>query len=299
MLRAMADAGFITGDDAERAVHDPIQVAARALDFEAPYFVDFVGQRLDEEQPGLAQRSGRLEVYTTLDLNLQRAAQDAVRTGLATVDETLAKRRRRVRPQAALVAVDPRTGEVLALVGGRSYNQSQFNRATSARRQPGSVFKPFVYLAAFDQAATEQRTDITPAMLLLDEPTTWPLPEGDWSPSNYDDEYDGLITLRRALALSRNIATIKLAEQTGFDAVAALWRRTGIGKTPLRGYPSIALGVFELTPLEVAEAFTVFATLGKQAPLHAGDPDRERIRPHRARTARRQGRSPIRRRPSW
>ncbi len=269
VLRAMADAGFITGDDAERAVHDPIQVAARALDFEAPYFVDFVGQRLDEEQPGLAQRSGRLEVYTTLDLNLQRAAQDAVRTGLATVDATLAKRRRRVRPQAALVAVDPRTGEVLALVGGRSYNQSQFNRATSARRQPGSVFKPFVYLAAFDRAATEQRTDITPAMLLLDEPTTWPLPEGDWSPSNYDDEYDGLITMRRALALSRNIATIKLAEQTGFDAVAALWRRTGIGKTPLRGYPSIALGVFELTPLEVAEAFTVFATLGKQVPLNA------------------------------
>jgi penicillin-binding protein 1B len=267
VLRAMADAGFITAEAADRAVHDPIQVAARALDFEAPYFVDFVGQRLDEEQPGLAQRAGRLEVYTTLDLNLQRAAQDAVRTGLATVDATLAKRRRRVRPQAALVAIDPRTGEVLALVGGRSYNQSQFNRATSARRQPGSVFKPFVYLAAFDQAAKAQRIDITPAMLLLDEPTTWPLPEGDWSPSNYDDEYDGLITLRRALALSRNIATIKLAEQTGFDAVAALWRRTGIGKTPLRGYPSIALGVFELTPLEVAEAFTVFATLGTQVPL--------------------------------
>ena len=189
VLRAMADAGFISAEAADRAVHDPVQVAARALDFEAPYFVDLVGQRLDDEHPGLAARSGQLEVYTTLDLNLQRAAQDAVRTGLATVDQTLAKRRRRVRPQAALVAIDPRTGEVLALVGGRSYNQSQFNRATSARRQPGSVFKPFVYLAAFDQAAKDQRVDITPAMLLLDEPTTWPLPEGDWSPGNYDDEY--------------------------------------------------------------------------------------------------------------
>ena len=269
VLRAMAEAGFITVEAADRAVHDPVQVAARALDFEAPYFVDYVGQRLDEEQPGLAGRSAPLEVYTTLDLNLQRAAQDAVRTGLATVDETLAKRRRRVRPQAALVAVDPRTGEVLALVGGRSYNQSQFNRATGARRQPGSVFKPFVYLAAFDQAAKDQRLDVTPAMLLNDEPTTWPLPEGDWSPGNYDDEYDGMITLRRALALSRNIATIKLAEQTGFDTVAALWKRTGLGKTPLRGYPSIALGVFELTPLEVAEAFTVFARLGTQMPLTA------------------------------
>jgi penicillin-binding protein 1B len=267
VLRAMADAGFITAAVADRAAHDPVQVATRALDFEAPYFVDYVGQRLDAEQPALAAKNTPLEVYTTLDLNLQRAAQDAVRTGLAVVDETLAKRKRRVRPQAALVAVDPRSGEVLALVGGRSYNQSQFNRATSARRQPGSVFKPFVYLAAFDRAAKEHLNDVTPALLLLDEPTTWPMPEGDWSPGNYDDEYDGLITLRRALALSRNIATIKLAEQTGFDRVAALWKRTGIGRTALRGYPSIALGVFELTPLEVAEAFTVFATLGKQVPL--------------------------------
>ena len=140
--------------------------------------MDYVGQRLDEEQPALTTRSGPLEVYTTLDLNLQRAAQDAVRDGLTTVDETLARRKRRARPQAALVALDPRTGEVLALVGGRSYNQSQFNRATSARRQPGSVFKPFVYLAAFDRAANDHLADVTPAMLLSDEPTTWPLPDG-------------------------------------------------------------------------------------------------------------------------
>ena len=128
------------------------------------------------------------------------------------------------------------------------------------------MFKPFVYLAAFDRAAADGRTDLTPATLMLDEPTTWTVSDGDWTPGNYDNEYDGMITLRRALALSRNIATIKVAEQAGFDAVAALWKRTGIGKTPLRGYPSIALGVFELTPLEVAEAFTTFATLGRQAP---------------------------------
>jgi penicillin-binding protein 1B len=165
--------------------------------------------------------------------------------------------------------VDPRTGEVLALVGGRSYNQSQFNRVTGARRQPGSVFKPFVYLAAFDQAARDGRTDVTPASLVLDEPTTWTAAEGDWTPGNYDGEYDGMITLRRALALSRNIAAIKVAEQAGFSTVASMWTRTGLGKTPLRGYPSIALGVFELTPLEVAEAFTTFATLGAQRPLRA------------------------------
>jgi penicillin-binding protein 1B len=269
VLQAMHDAGYLAAPDLDAARAEPLQAAARALDFEAPYFVDHVADELDAALPGLAGRDTTLEVYTTLDINLQRAAQDAVRAGLASVDETLAKRKRAVRPQAALIAVDPRTGEVLALVGGRSYNQSQFNRVTGARRQPGSVFKPFVYLAAFDQAARDGRTDVTPATLVLDEPTTWPAAEGDWTPSNYDDEYDGMITLRRALALSRNIAAIKVAEQAGFSTVASMWTRTGLGKTPLRGYPSIALGVFELTPLEVAEAFTTFATLGTQRPLRS------------------------------
>ncbi len=269
VLQAMHDAGYLTAPALDTARAEPLQAAARALDFEAPYFVDHVADELDAALPGLVGRDTTLEVYTTLDINLQRAAQDAVRTGLAAVDETLAKRKRAVRPQAALIAVDPRTGEVLALVGGRSYNQSQFNRVTGARRQPGSVFKPFVYLAAFDQAAHDGRTDVTPATLVLDEPTTWPAAEGDWTPSNYDDEYDGMITLRRALALSRNIAAIKVAEQAGFSTVASMWTRTGLGKTPLRGYPSIALGVFELTPFEVAEAFTTFATLGTQRPLRA------------------------------
>lgn len=269
VLQAMRDAGYLDEATFARAKQEPIQAAARALDFEAPYFVDHVADELDRMLPGLTAGATSLDVYTTLDLNLQRAAQDAVGSGLASVDETMARRKRNVRPQAALVAIDPRTGEVLALVGGRSYNQSQFNRATGARRQPGSVFKPFVYLAAFDQAARDGRTDITPASLVLDEPTTWPSVEGDWAPSNYDNEYDGLITYRRALALSRNIAAIKVAEQAGFDTVARLWTRTGLGKTPLKGYPSIALGVFELTPMEVAEAFTSFATLGEQHPLRA------------------------------
>ncbi len=264
VLGAMVAAGYVSQSDADAAAKEPLQVATRALDFEAPYFVDRVADELDAAFPNVAPASSAsLDVHTTLDLNLQRAAQDAVRDGLAAVDATLAKRKRTGRAQAALVALDPRSGEVLALVGGRSYSQSQFNRATRAHRQPGSVFKPFVYLAAFDKAATDGRTDLTPASLVLDEPTTWPVAEGDWAPGNYDDEYDGMVTLRRALALSRNIAAIKVAEQAGFRTVASLWRRTGIGK-PLRAYPSIALGVFELTPLEVAEAFTTFATLGRQ-----------------------------------
>ena len=215
----MADAGFITADAADRASREPLQVAARSLENEAPYFVDYIGQELQDRY----KATGAVDVYTTLDVHLQKIAQDAVREGLAQVDEILARRKRQ-RAQAALVAIDPRTGEILALVGGRSYNQSQYNRATTASRQPGSVFKPFVYLAAFEQAREQGRTDITPATVVLDEPTTWEFNAQTWSPANYDGEYEGPVTLRRALALSRNIPTIKVAETTGYDQVAAIWK---------------------------------------------------------------------------
>jgi penicillin-binding protein 1B len=268
VLNAMAEADFITRDAATRAQSDPITVVTRAVDNEAPYFVDYLGEQLQEQFPGITQRTGALDVYTTLDLNLQRYAQEAVQRGLARVDDTLSRRRRKPGPaQAALVAINPRTGEVLAMVGGRFYNQSQFNRALAARRQPGSTFKPFVYLAAFEQAADEGRADITPATMVWDEPTTWTFDQQEWSPRNYDGDYDGYISLRRALALSRNIATIKVAEQVGFDRVATLWKKTGIGRTAPQGYPSIALGVFELTPMEMAMAYSTFANGGSVKPL--------------------------------
>jgi penicillin-binding protein 1B len=263
VLHAMQETGFISPDAEERASREPVQIAARALESEAPYFVDYVSQELQER----TKATGAVDVYTTLDLQLQRIAQDAMRDGLTRVDEILARRKRRY-PQAALMAVDPRTGEILAMVGGRSYNQSQYNRAVSARRQPGSVFKPFVYLAAFERAQADGRTDITPATVVLDEPTAFTFNQQTWSPSNYDNEYDGPITLRRALALSRNIATIKVAESTGYDTVAALWRRVGIG-TPPRPYPSIALGVFEASPYEIATAYTIFPNGGVLRPLRA------------------------------
>ncbi len=264
VLRAMADAGYISADAADRASREPLQMAARALDAEAPYFVDYIGQELQDKY---ATATGAIDVYTTVDLHMQRLAQDAVRDGLARIDQLLAKRRRQ-RAQAALIAVDPRTGDVLALVGGRTYNQSQYNRAISARRQPGSVFKPFVYLSAFERAYGDGRTDVTPATVVLDEPTSWAFNQQTWTPNNYDGEYEGPITLRRALALSRNIATIKVAESTGYDQVAALWRRVGAG-TPPRPYPSIALGVFEATPFEIAAAFTLFPNGGTVKPLRA------------------------------
>ena len=185
------------------------------------------------------------------------------------MDEALSKRRRKApaRAQAALIAVDPRTGEILALVGGRSYNQSQFNRATTSRRQPGSVFKPFVYLAAFEHAARTGEPDLTAASLTLDEPATFDFNGEIWEPRNYDD-YDGEITWRRALAMSRNLGTIRVGERIGFDTIAQLWRQVGVGEPP-RGFPSITLGVFELTPLEVAQAYTLFTNGGHVRPLRA------------------------------
>lgn len=272
VLQAMADSGYLTPEVADRASHDPVTVVARAVDNEAPYFIDYLSRTVQTDFPGLTSQTGVLDVYSTLDLNLQRYAEDAVRDGLAKVDETLARRRRggaARRAQAALIALDPRTGEVLAFVGGRSYSQSQFNRAFEARRQPGSTFKPFVYLTAFERAADEGRSDVTPATLVFDEPTVWTVNDQEWAPRNYEDEYDGQITLRRALALSRNIATIKVGDQTGFDKVAALWKRLHVGQTEFHGYPSMALGVFELTPYEVAEAYTLFPNGGTLRPLTA------------------------------
>jgi penicillin-binding protein 1B len=269
VLRAMAGEEFVTADQAAAASREPLQVVARAVDNEAPYFVDMIGEQLVEQFPGVTTQPGDVNVYTTLDLNLQRAALDAVRDGMARVDQLLAGRRRRSaeRPQAALMAVDPRTGEILAMIGGRSYNVSQYNRALTSRRQPGSTFKPFVFLTAFEESIDQGRPDWTPASLAADEPLTMTFDDQVWEPKNYDD-YDGEITWRRAIAMSRNMATIRVSEQVGFERVAALWRRVGVG-TPPQGFPSIALGVFELTPFEVAQAYTMFINNGSIRPLRA------------------------------
>jgi penicillin-binding protein 1B len=265
VLKAMERGGYISADAAATAAKEPLAPVARALDAEAPYFVDFVGHALAEQFPTVTQTTEAVDVYTTLDLHLQRLAQDAVSGGIAKVDQLLSRRRRGRVPQAALIAVDPRTGDILAMVGGRSYNQSQFNRAVSASRQPGSVFKPFVFLAAFERAAADG-TRLSPATLVNDEPTTFDADGTPWTPANYENEYDGEITLRRALAMSRNAATVKVAEAAGYDRVADLWRRIGAGSAP-RAFPSIALGVFEATPYDIASAYTIFTNAGEKRAL--------------------------------
>jgi penicillin-binding protein 1B len=269
VIRAMEAEGHITAVQAEHAIREPLRLAAAAVDHDAPYFVDMVVQQVTRAFPDLLSGGGPVDVYTTLDMNLQRAAIDAVRRGVTRVDEALARRRRPAEAQVALAAVDPRTGAIVALVGGRSYNQSQFNRAAAARRQPGSVFKPFVFLAAFEAAVADGRTDLTPASLALDEPRVFEVDGRIWEPRNFD-EYGSWITWRQALAHSRNLATIHVGEHVGFDRIVSVWRRAGIGTAP-RAVPSIALGAFELTPLEVAQAYTLFVNGGTVQPLKTVD----------------------------
>ncbi len=266
VLREMAATGVAPAADVERAMKEPLKISTRSLENEAPYFVDYVSQLVEEKYAGLLSKDAAVDVYTTIDLHLQRVAQEVVADGIVALDKQLASRKRAGTPQIALVALNPTNGELLAMVGGRSYNQSQYNRAVVSRRQPGSVFKPFVYLTAFEQMASEGRTDITPATVFTDEPTTFKDGEEDYTPTNYQNEYDGPMTLRRALALSRNVIAIKVAETVGYNSVATLWKRVGLG-TPAKAYPSIALGVFEVSPIEMATAYTIFANGGTLRPL--------------------------------
>ena len=267
VLQAMVDLGLVTPDRAMVAARESLGGVAYPADREAPYLVDFVRSRIGDRLDAWRDRGEALRIETTLDLHLQRLAETAVREGLDRIGDRRGSRPE-ARPQAALVAVDPRSGAIRALVGGRSYQESQFNRVEYARRQPGSVIKPFVYLAAFERAAREPGMRFTPASVIDDRPTTFRFGGRPWRPANYGGVYDGRVTARAALARSRNVAAVRVGELAGFGAVADLWADASGGATP-PAYPSIVLGAFESTPLEVAAAYTVLANRGARAPLHA------------------------------
>jgi penicillin-binding protein 1B len=192
-----------------------------------------------------------------MDRHLQSAAQKALVEGLEEIKGKLPKGAQG-EPQAALVAMRPKTGDVLALVGARSYGASQFNRATEARRQPGSAFKPFVYLAAF-----ERDPSLGPTSTVKDEPRTFRQSGRSWTPSNYTGRFEGTVTYRRALALSLNVATASVGEKVGFERVVELWQSMGM-KSRIEPYPSLVLGSFEVTPLELATAYAIVAGGGKR-----------------------------------
>jgi penicillin-binding protein 1B len=262
----MRENGYISDREYAVAAASPLVVRRPRMEStDAPYFVDLVNDELQDEFAEHDFQTKTYRVYTTLDLNLQREAAEAVRVGVVEVDEALRKRRRKSaadmsEPQVALVALDAQTGEVKALIGGRNYGMSQLNRAL-AKRQPGSVFKPFVYAAALNTALYDAPKTLTPLTTVIDQPTTFWFDDRPYEPGNFKNEYHGVVTLRQAMTKSMNIPTVKVAEAVGYNTVAELARKAGMNVN-VRPTPAIALGAYEVTPIEVAGSYTVFSDMG-------------------------------------
>jgi len=269
VLDSMVETGAITAIQAERAKAEGLGLTQANIDAgEAPYFVDLVHDQL-------AQRLGdnlnhqSLRIYTSLDPQLQRAASEAVEAGIRGVDATIRARHRKgdtqiTYPQVALVALNPHTGQILALVGGRNYGISQLNHAV-AQRPTGSIFKPFVYATAYNTSLLGTVIDsghvFTALTRLNDDPQDFGTPEQPYTPNNFEHgEYPGMVIAADALAHSLNIATIALAQKVGYSNVAQLARSSGIVNA--RGTPSVAIGTYSATPIDMAGAYTVFANYG-------------------------------------
>ncbi len=268
VLDSMVETGAITAGQAETAKAEPIQLAPANVDAsEAPWFVDLVHDQIVQRIGDYDSSHSSLRIYTSLDPQLQRAASDAVEQGMRHVDELVRAQHRHgetptVMPQVALVALDPHTGQVLALVGGRNYGNSQLDHATS-KRPPGSIFKPWVYATAEQGAVTGQTLNGAPFTALTtlhDVQTTFTFDGRTYSPGNYKGDYKGDVPAIYALAHSLNNATISLGEQVGFGQVAALARASGI--VSAKGTPAVSLGTYGASPLDMAGAYTVFANGG-------------------------------------
>ena len=275
VLESMVDTHAITREQADKAKATPLKLAPPNVEAsDAPYFVDMVREQLIGKFSDNELNDSSYRIYTTLDPDLQKAAAQSVEMGIKLVDEQVKKlRTKKIKvgkkfetkveqgPQAqvAVVVLDPHTGAVLALVGGRDYAWSQLNHAV-AKRPTGSIFKPFVYAAAMNTALDGSQTVITPASTVTDEPSSFTYGDQIYEPRNYKEEYHGEVTLRYALAMSLNNATVKVAEEVGYDKVADLARSAGV--VSVKATPAMALGSYDASPVDMAGAYTAFANGG-------------------------------------
>jgi penicillin-binding protein 1B len=263
VLELMYEQGRLSERSFEAASAEPLRVAAIAGESgEVRYFLDTLSQQLPEVYDGPVLSSEGLRIYSTLDPRMQRAAAKALRDGLERIEKRVSKAGGRASPlQGCLIALRPQTGEILALVGGRDYGTSQFNRCTQARRQAGSVFKPIVYVTALDRSSGPT---VTLASLLDDQPFVVPVPNGEpWRPQNFDHEYRGLVTVREALERSLNVPAARLGQDVGIERVIAMAHTLGIS-SPLPRVASLALGTAEVSPIEVARAYSTLANGGRR-----------------------------------
>ncbi|MGE5237585.1 MAG: penicillin-binding protein 1A [Chloroflexota bacterium] len=248
VLRKMLENGYISKAEFDQGRAEPLPAKPHHRRYEAPYFVEFLRQQLEGRYGEDFYASG-LRIHSTIDSRMQRIAEESVQHGIAAVEK-------RVRPgvQAALIAMDLKTGSIRALVGGTDFWESQFNRATMAIRQAGSAFKPFVFAAAVEQGIDSDDK-------ILDSPISFAGagPRTVWSPRNYDNKYRGYVSLKTALALSLNSATVRLAHGVGLDNVIMTARKCGI-RSRLDPYLSTALGASDVVPLELTAAYAALAT---------------------------------------
>jgi len=271
VLDQMAEYEMISPRERDDARSKPLEVKSAALMnySDAPYFVDYVQDILVDKFGGAAMARSNYKVYTSLDPELTQAAYESMRAGITELDVHFAKGKRGIPPgtvQASLIAIDPTNGRILAMIGGRNYGTSQFNRITQSRRQPGSIFKPFVYAAALETAYAGSRQPLTAVSTVVDEPTQFAFEKLVYEPGNFKNEYLGQVTMRQAIMKSLNVATIKFAEKVGYAKVVDLARRLGLNDL-IKPYPSMAIGAFEVTPLEMARAYTAFAHGGMLSDL--------------------------------
>jgi penicillin-binding protein 1B len=264
VLRLMSEQGRIPESTYAAARAAPIALASRTNEpRETRYFLDALRFQLPEVYDAAALQTEGLRIYSTLDLRLQQIATQALRQGLEKLEKQYPALRPKGRSklQGCVVALRPQTGEVLALVGGRDYAESQFDRCLQARRSAGSAFKPFVYVAALE--AGEGGPIITLASRLDDSPFSLRTASGTWAPANFDHKFHGRVSVRRAVEKSLNVATVRLAQQVGVERIIDVARRLGI-EGPLEPVPALALGAADVTPLELARAYATLANGGER-----------------------------------
>jgi penicillin-binding protein 1B len=257
VLDAMHKNGWLTAESLEREKARPVKPAInRGYRQQAPYFMDYLTHQLTTLYSRETLSSEGLSIFTTIDTQVQIAAEKALQRGLERLESANPALKRKdpgESLQGAIVVMQPKTGYILAMVGGRDYGISQFNRAAQAKRQPGSAFKPFVYLAALDKH--------TPLSTLSNSPRTFTVNGRPWTPKNYYAQAEPVITFRKALAQSQNLATVNLAYDIGLDRITKIARAFHFS-VPDAPYPSMALGTLEVDPLSLARAYCVFAAAG-------------------------------------
>jgi penicillin-binding protein 1B len=264
VLKVMLDQEKITQSEYAAALASPLSTARfPKTSRSAPFFVDLVLKQLRETYPETQLKTEGLRVFTTLDTVMQRAAEQSLDSGLADLNKRYPYLRKSPTPlEGVVLTIQPGTGYVKALVGGHNYSKTQFNRAIQARRQPGSLFKPFVYVTAMDPERGQQA--FTAATVLDDSPISVRSGNAVWQPQNYDLRFHGRVSVRDALAHSYNIPAVRAAIDAGVPNVIKTASTIGI-ESRLEPYPSVSLGSFEVTPLEIAYAYSAFANLGVKA----------------------------------